>query len=202
MVATSCARPHHGVDRTRRSFLAEHLSDRHDGSPSIALRHVSAGTDGRQNPRPYTASRGGTSGRRSGETVLTDADRRRPRRRGLGQRWRAAHRQRRQGDPHQRWRTHHGYNMPADEDCAVTSTLSGSARTPERGRHRCHQRRGQRHRDRLDHQGAVQVRPRSSPWSAPSASVARRTRRHHVGVLRDRDCPDGLGMPASSTASG
>ena len=73
---------------------------------------VSAGTDAVvRTHAPYTASEGvGTSRAPIAESVLADVSqgRRRPRRRGLGQRLRAAHRQRRPGDSHQRWRTHHG----------------------------------------------------------------------------------------------
>ena len=98
-----------------------------------------------------------------------------------------------------------GYSMPADEGLrGDVELLSGTAPdAARRGRHRRHQRRGARHRARLDHQGAV---------PGTDAGVHRRRhrrlrwreepRRHHVGVLRHRDRPDGArGRPASSTPS-
>ena len=124
---------------------------------------VSAGTDAvvRTEAAVHRSRRASApAGRPIDASVLDQVRkrRRRPRRRGLGQRLRAADRQRRPGDHHQRWRARPtGYSMPADDELRGDVELLSGRRPdgPRRGRHRRHQRRGQRHRARLDDQGAV-----------------------------------------------
>ena len=81
--------------------------------------------------------------------------------------------------------------MPADEELRgdVELLLRPRPGRPARGRHRRHQRRGPRHRARLDDQGAVPG-PDPGVHRRRHRRVRRRDqgpRRHDVGVLRHRD---------------
>ena len=172
---------------------------------------VSAGTDAVvRTEAAYTAVRRASApaARPIAASVLDEVRRRRrrPRRRGLGQRLRAAHRQRRQGHPHQRRRADHGlqHGRPTRSSAATSSCSPATAPDePDEVAIDATSAEEQRHRARLDDQGAV---------PGPDPGVHRRRhrrlrrregpRRHHVGVLRHRDRAEGpRRRPACSTRS-
>ena len=183
--AQAAPRPHHGVDRTRRRVPGRHArsSPTPWGSPSTSSSARSPPAPTRSSaPRPPTpqsegvgTSRGpiaasvldqvrsvdgvrAAEGSVSGYALLTDNDGQAILTNG--------------GAPTM------GYSMPADEELRgdVELLIGHAPRTAARGRHRRHQRRGARHRARLaPSRSCSRARPGSSPWSAPSASAARRT---------------------------
>ena len=143
---------------------------------------VSSGTDAVvRTEAPYTESDGVGTSRgpdRRRRPRRRPARRRRPRRRGLGHRLRAAHRQRRQGHHHQGRRPHaRATACPRTRGSAATSSCSPAPRRTARTRSPSTPPapRSTTSRSARRSRCCSRARPRSSPWSAPSASVARRT---------------------------
>ena len=171
---------------------------------------VSSGTDAVvRTEASFTQSSGvGTNRAPIASSVLDDVldRRRRPDRRGVRQRLRAAHRQRRQGDPHHRRRPDHGLHAwPRTRASAVRSSScpATAPHGPDDVVIDADQRRGERHRARLDDQG-----PLPGPHPGVHRGRHRRLRRReepgrqHGGVLRRGHGAGGARRrPAPSTPS-
>ena len=162
--AQAAPRPHHGVDRTRRRppgrnadphqhhghrlrpALRQDLRRHRRGGPHRGPVHRDRGR--RHQPRPDRRRRSST---RSATSTASARPRARSAATPCSPTTTAGPITTNGGAPT------NGYSMPADEELrGDVELLTGHAPDGRaRGRHRRHQRRGARHRARLDHQGAV-----------------------------------------------
>ena len=205
-------RPHHRVDRcTRRGLSANVRPHRHHGARVLSSSaRCLAGTDAVvRTEAPYSASPGHRHQPWSDRRVRPPAGRegrRRAHGRGLGHGLRAADRQRRPRHPHQGGAPTQGYSMAADErlrgdvgTCCPARPRRPATRWPSTRP----APRSTTSRSAPRSRCCSRDRPRSSPWSAPSASAARRTSaapRRRTSTRRPRS--GSSAAPASSTRSG